>query len=46
MPAEKIRIAVRYYAEYPHEIDRFIEMVETEAREVERTLEREQRLLG
>ena len=44
--AEKIRIAVRYYAEYPHEIDRFIEMVETEARELERTLEREQRLLG
>ncbi len=46
VPAEKIRIAVRYYAEYPHEIDQFIETVEAEARELEQTLEREQRLLG
>lgn len=43
---EKIRIAIRYYAEYPDAIDRFIGMVDQEARELEETLEREQRLLG
>jgi hypothetical protein len=43
---EKIRIAVRYYAEYPEEVDRFITMVEEEANQLERTLESEQRLLG
>src|SRR5438309_259084 len=46
VPVEKIRIAVRYYAEYPEEIDRFIEMVEQEAKQLERALERESRLLG
>jgi hypothetical protein len=45
-PVEKTRIAVRYYAEYPEEIDRFIEMVEQEAKQLERTLDRETRLLG
>lgn len=43
---EKIRIAIRYYAEYPDAIDRFIEMVDQEARELEETLAREHRLLG
>ena len=43
---EKIRIAIRYYAEYPETVDRFIEMVDQEARELEEVLEREQRLLG
>jgi hypothetical protein len=43
---ERIRIAVRYYAEYPTEVDEFIGMVETEAKALEQTLEREQRLLG
>ncbi len=42
---EKIRIAVRYYAEYPHEIDRWIAIVDEEAEQLEQTLEREQRLL-
>jgi hypothetical protein len=44
--SEKIRIAVRYYAEYPEEVDRFIAMNEREARELERMLEGERRLLG
>jgi hypothetical protein len=46
LPAEKIRIAVRYYAEYPQEIDRLIAMVEEEADQLEQTLERERSLLG
>jgi hypothetical protein len=45
VPAERIRIAARYYAEYPDEIDRWITMVEEEAEQLERTLERERRLL-
>ncbi len=43
---EKIRIAIRYYAEYPEEIDRFIATVDQEASELEHVLEREQQLLG
>jgi hypothetical protein len=43
---EKIRVAVRYYAEYPAEVDRFIATVEREADELERTLERERQLIG
>ncbi len=43
---EKIRVAVRYYAEYPDEIDRWMERVEAEAERDERTLERERRILG
>ncbi len=46
VPAEKIRIAVRYYGEYPDEIDRFIAANEREAEQLERALEHEQRLLG
>ncbi len=46
VPSEKIRIAIRYYAEYPEEVDRFITMVEQEAEELEQTFERERRLLG
>jgi hypothetical protein len=46
LPREKIRVAVRYYAEYPEEVDGFIATVEREAEELERTLERERRLLG
>lgn len=45
-PAEKIRIAVSYYGEYPDEIDRFITANEQEAEQLERALENEQRLLG
>ena len=42
---EKIRSAVRYYAEYPDEIDRWITAVEEEADRLEQALERERRLL-
>lgn len=42
---ERIRIAIRYYTEYPDEVDRFIAMVEEEAEQLEDVLEREQRLL-
>jgi nitrogenase molybdenum-iron protein alpha/beta subunit len=45
VPAEKILIAIRYYAEYPDEIDRWITMVDEEAEQLEQTLERERRLL-
>jgi hypothetical protein len=45
VPADKIRIAIRYYAEYPDEIDRWITMVEEEAEQLEQTLERERHLL-
>lgn len=46
VPVERIRFAVRYYAEYPEEIDRWIERVEEEARRHEETLERERSVLG
>jgi hypothetical protein len=42
---ERIRIAVRYYAEYPDEIDGWIAMVDEEAERLEQTLERERSLL-
>jgi hypothetical protein len=42
---ERIHIAVRYYAEYPDEIDRWIALVEEEAERLELTLERERSLL-
>jgi hypothetical protein len=45
VPRERIRIAIRYYAEYPTEVDQFIAMVEEEAEQLEEALEREQRLL-
>ena len=44
--AERIRVAIRYYAEYPDETDRFIARVEEEARDLEQALERERSLLG
>ncbi len=46
VPGERIRIAVRYYAEYPDDVDRFIATVEEEAEQLEQTLERERRILG
>lgn len=45
VPSERIRIAIRYYAEYPEEVDGFITMVEEEAEQLEQALEREHRLL-
>ena len=44
--ADKVRVAVRYYAEYPDEVDRWISMVDEEAERLEQTLERERSLLG
>jgi hypothetical protein len=44
-PAERIRVAVRYYAEYPDEVDSWISKVEEEADRLEQTLERERSLL-
>jgi nitrogenase molybdenum-iron protein alpha/beta subunit len=46
IPSEKIRAAIRYYAEYPEEIDAWIAAVEDEAERLEETLEHERRLLG
>lgn len=45
IPEQRVRIAVRYYAEYPDEIDRHIAMVEEEAEQLEAALERERQLL-
>lgn len=45
VPSEKIRIAVRYYAEYPEEVDHLIASVDEEAERLEQTLERERSLL-
>lgn len=46
LPIERIRMAIRYYAEYPDEVDRFIASVEEEAELHEQTLGREHQLLG
>jgi hypothetical protein len=46
VPAPKIRVAIRYYSDYPDEVDGFIAMVEREAVELEQTLERERQLIG
>jgi hypothetical protein len=45
-PVEKIRVAIRYYAEFPDEVDRLIAANEHEAAQLEQALEKEQRLLG
>jgi len=42
----RIRAAIRYYAEYRDDVDRFIELNEEEADRLEQTLERERRILG
>lgn len=46
MTVAAVRIAVRYYAEHPNEIDAFIAMAVGESARLERTLERERELLG
>jgi len=43
---ERIRTAIRYYAEYRDDVDRFIALIEEEGDRLERTLERERRILG
>jgi hypothetical protein len=45
VPSERIRVGVRYYAEHPDEVDRFVAIVEKESEELERALVRERRLL-
>jgi hypothetical protein len=45
IPTERVRVAIRYYAEYPDEIDRWIRMVDEEADRLEQALERERQLL-
>jgi hypothetical protein len=45
VPEERIRIAIRYYAEYPDEVDDFIAQIEEEAERLEKALERERSLL-
>jgi len=45
VPPERVRIATRYYSEYPEEIDQWIAMVEEEAEQLEKAFERERRLL-
>jgi hypothetical protein len=44
--SHKVKAAVRYYAEYPEEVDRSISMADEEASQLEQALEREHRLLG
>jgi hypothetical protein len=39
--SERIQIAIRYYAEYPEDVDRFIAFVEEEAERLEQAPERE-----
>jgi hypothetical protein len=46
VPRERIRIAIRYYAEYPDEVDRFIEFAEAETDRLKATLKRERRVIG
>jgi hypothetical protein len=43
---DRIRVATRYYAEYPDEVDGFIALNEEEAERLEEALDREHRLLG
>lgn len=45
VPQERIRLAIRYYAEYPEDVNRFIGLVEEEAERLEQALEHERRLL-
>ena len=45
VPSERIRVGVRYYAEHPDEVHRFVAIVEKESEELERALVRERRLL-
>jgi hypothetical protein len=46
VPIERIRVAVRYYAEYPAGVDSFMAMVEVEGERLQRVLERERRLIN
>ena len=45
VPPERVRVGVRYYAEHPDEVDRFIAIVEDESAALEQALDRELQLL-
>ena len=45
VPPERIRLAIRYYSEYPEDVDRFFALVEEETERLEQALEHERRLL-
>jgi len=45
VPPERIRLAIRYYSEYPEGVDRFIALVEEETERLEQAFEHERRLL-
>ena len=45
VPPERIRLAIRYYSEYPEDVDRFIALVEKETERLEQAFEHERRLL-
>jgi len=45
VPPERIRLAIRYYSEYPEDVDRFIALVEEETERLEQAFEHERRLL-
>ena len=45
VPSERVRVAIRYYAQYPEEVDQFITMVEEEAEQLEQVIARERSLL-
>ena len=45
-PAAHALVAIRYYSEYPIEVDAFIEMVEAEGAQLERALASERALIG
>ncbi|MDQ6774340.1 MAG: hypothetical protein M3024_15385 [Candidatus Dormibacteraeota bacterium] len=46
LPADRVRIAIHYYAEYPDEVDRFIALVDQEAERLKEAIDRQNRLLG
>ena len=46
IPSERVRLAIRYYSDYPNEVDQHIVMVREEAERLERSLEREAERLG
>ena len=46
IPEKRARVALRYYAAHPEEIDSWIAANDAEAEELERILEREREILG
>ena len=46
LPAERVRLALRYYGTYPHEIDAEMALAEEESRAAEEAWQAEQKLLA